>query len=85
MTDADIQALKRTSEFQAFIEYVRTVAHNLDSLEGIDFTQKESAVIEALARRKTLETLEKILAPFMEVRSVSADLKREKEEDAGVA
>jgi hypothetical protein len=85
MTDADIQSLKRITEFQGFIDYVRTVTRSLDSLENIDFTQKESAVIEALARRKTVETLEKILAPFMELRSVSADLKREKEQDAGVA
>ena len=58
------EKLERDADWQALQRHIESEIIGLDTLDGIDFTQKEEAAIEGRARALAKEKLQAILEPF---------------------
>lgn len=59
-----VEYIKKSPEWQALQEHILIEANKLDSVEDIDFTTGDPALIKAQGRKEALETIKKILEPF---------------------
>lgn len=64
LTDGIKAKLERDPDFQHLESHINEHIDALDSLEGIDFSDKEAAAIEGRARALAKEKLLAILDPF---------------------
>lgn len=64
LTEGIIKKLERDSDFQYLEKHINEHIDSLDSLDGIDFSDKEVAAIEGRARALAKEKLLAILEPF---------------------
>ena len=71
MNPIDIENIKESSTWKAFEYYVRQKASELDTLDGITFTDPTAGCIEGRARQLAKEKIAQILQPF--VSSIGVD------------
>lgn len=64
LTPNIIQRIETDADWSAVKDHINQHIDSLDSLDGINFANKEEAAIEGLARRLAKDKLLEILEPF---------------------
>lgn len=84
LTESIKRKLENDSDFQQLERHINEVIHSLDSLDGIDFTDKEAAAIEGCGRMWAKKKLLEILEPFGEREESTGDDKEHVGKKTGV-
>jgi len=84
LTNGIIKRLETDSDFAELKKHINNTVYELDTLDGIDFSDKEKATIEGRARVLAKEKLKKILEPFVVPEESTSDKKNEVASKTGV-
>lgn len=84
LTDGIVKRLKSDSDFAELERHIHAVVDTLDTLDGINFSDKEKAAIEGRARVLAKDKLKKILEPFYVPEESTTDKKEEVAGKTGV-
>lgn len=72
-----VEALKSSPDWKLLQEHILECIDELDSIDGIDFTDAEKAAIQGQGRKYAKKTLEKIFESFMISEETNVDRKSE--------
>lgn len=84
LTNELAKRLESDVDFKAFKAHCELALEALDSLDGIDFSDKEKAAIQGEGRREARKILETILEPFVQGSESTGDKKKEAAQKYGV-
>jgi hypothetical protein len=86
LSNSDILYLKNSgTAWHNFADHIGHVMDSLYTLDGIDFTEQQQAVIEARARQLAHDKLYEIMEPFFDSLLSTSDRKEAVELDSGIA
>lgn len=84
LTPGIVKKLESDSDWQYLEKYINDIIFSLNSLDGIDFSDKEKAAIEGRARELAQKKLKEILEPFGDNTEFTTDKKKLTQEKTGV-
>lgn len=84
LTNNIARRLETDSDFQELKQHIDEKINELNTLDGINFEDKEAAAIEGRARELAKKTLIAILDPFFEPDESTDDKKQHVAEKTGV-